>query len=91
MTLLVNFTDMGAKRLILSGPSTRVRVRRSEPLIKTASAYAESRTEHLNRVIVLHFFDPLVALEGPSQTMPSVFLESPAVGSAPRSVAVAPG
>src|SRR5690348_17855730 len=71
-TLLVNFTDLFGKLSILAGAYTRVRGP-PPPLIKTAAADAKSLAEHLDRVVLLHFFDPFVALEGPSQTIPSVF------------------
>jgi hypothetical protein len=72
MTLLVNFTDLFGKRLILPSPRARVRAPLL-PLIKTAATHAESFAEHLDGVVLFHFFDPLIALEGPSQTIPSVF------------------
>jgi hypothetical protein len=53
-------------------PEGRVRAPRL-PLIKAAAAHGEGCAEHLNGVVLLHHFDPLVALEGPSQTIPSVF------------------
>src|SRR5208337_3059770 len=63
-TLLVNFTDLLGQPPIFLGSRTRVSPP-LDPLIKTAAAYAQGFAEHLDRVNILHFFDPLVPFEGP--------------------------
>jgi hypothetical protein len=71
-TLLVNFTNLLGKLSILLGSRAGVG-RPLAPLIIPTAAHAKGLAEHLNGISLLHFFDPFVALEGPSQTIPSVF------------------